>query len=255
MLRSAEPARQTIPDDLPWYVRLLASQGALGYNAGDANLYRYVGNSPTNVTDPSGLEWTKEGVIAILSTSPLGQLTLKTLPKVTVYKVDYIKSYIQTREKETDPWPTEWKENYSSGLKDVELGRIIIYIPKDHSDFIAAWTLVHEATHARQERGLGIKGEYEAYINEAKWLIENPELMKQIPEQYSFYCKGKDAWIIETEKGKFAINEKNIKAWVDRVYSGYYTPSKLIRYKTDAKGRYVYEFGNKIEIKGWESKK
>ena len=27
----------------------------LGYEAGDANLYRYVGNSPTNATDPSGL--------------------------------------------------------------------------------------------------------------------------------------------------------------------------------------------------------
>jgi hypothetical protein len=28
----------------------------LGYEAGDANLRRYVGNSPTNATDPSGLE-------------------------------------------------------------------------------------------------------------------------------------------------------------------------------------------------------
>lgn len=27
----------------------------LGYEAGDANLYRYVGNSPTNATDPTGL--------------------------------------------------------------------------------------------------------------------------------------------------------------------------------------------------------
>lgn len=27
----------------------------IGYEAGDANLYRYVGNSPPNVTDPSGL--------------------------------------------------------------------------------------------------------------------------------------------------------------------------------------------------------
>jgi hypothetical protein len=28
----------------------------LGFEAGDANLYRYVGNSPTNATDPSGLK-------------------------------------------------------------------------------------------------------------------------------------------------------------------------------------------------------
>lgn len=32
------------------------SQDPIGFAAGDANLYRYVGNSPTNATDPSGLE-------------------------------------------------------------------------------------------------------------------------------------------------------------------------------------------------------
>jgi RHS repeat-associated protein len=32
-----------------------ASLDPLGFDAGDANLYRYVGNSPTNATDPSGL--------------------------------------------------------------------------------------------------------------------------------------------------------------------------------------------------------
>ena len=32
------------------------SQDPIGFAAGDANLYRYVGNSPTNATDPSGLQ-------------------------------------------------------------------------------------------------------------------------------------------------------------------------------------------------------
>src|SRR5262249_27514185 len=31
------------------------SEDPSGFGAGDANLYRYVGNSPTNATDPSGL--------------------------------------------------------------------------------------------------------------------------------------------------------------------------------------------------------
>ncbi len=31
------------------------SEDPIGFAAGDANLYRYVGNSPTNATDPSGL--------------------------------------------------------------------------------------------------------------------------------------------------------------------------------------------------------
>jgi RHS repeat-associated protein len=34
------------------------SQDPIGFNAGDANLYRYVGNGPTNATDPWGL-WGK----------------------------------------------------------------------------------------------------------------------------------------------------------------------------------------------------
>jgi len=32
-------------------------QDPIGFDAGDANLYRYVGNSPTNATDPSGEVW------------------------------------------------------------------------------------------------------------------------------------------------------------------------------------------------------
>lgn len=34
---------------------LLAAHNALGYEAGDTNVYRYVGNNPTNATDPAGL--------------------------------------------------------------------------------------------------------------------------------------------------------------------------------------------------------
>jgi RHS repeat-associated protein len=33
-------------------------QDPIGYAAGDSNLYRYVGNNPTNITDPNGLRWT-----------------------------------------------------------------------------------------------------------------------------------------------------------------------------------------------------
>jgi len=33
------------------------SEDPIGFEAGDANLYRYVGNSPTNLTDPAGLDW------------------------------------------------------------------------------------------------------------------------------------------------------------------------------------------------------
>ena len=42
-----------------WYdpeVGRWISEDPIGFAAGDANLYRYVGNSPTNYTDPDGLE-------------------------------------------------------------------------------------------------------------------------------------------------------------------------------------------------------
>ena len=39
------------------------SQDPISFNAGDANLYRYVGNSPTNATDPSGLETWREKLL------------------------------------------------------------------------------------------------------------------------------------------------------------------------------------------------
>jgi RHS repeat-associated protein len=31
------------------------AQDPIGFEGGDVNLYRYVGNHPTNATDPSGL--------------------------------------------------------------------------------------------------------------------------------------------------------------------------------------------------------
>jgi hypothetical protein len=33
------------------------SEDPIGFEAGDANLYRYAGNSPQNYIDPTGLEW------------------------------------------------------------------------------------------------------------------------------------------------------------------------------------------------------
>ena len=42
-----------------WYSPTLMrwlQQDPIGFDAGDTNLYRYVGNNPTNATDPSGLD-------------------------------------------------------------------------------------------------------------------------------------------------------------------------------------------------------
>ena len=39
-----------------------ASQDPIGFDAGDANLYRYIGNNSTNLTDPTGLKSKQEWV-------------------------------------------------------------------------------------------------------------------------------------------------------------------------------------------------
>ncbi len=42
------------------------SQDPIGFTAGDENLYRYVGNSPTNATDPTGL-WQEDAIESVES--------------------------------------------------------------------------------------------------------------------------------------------------------------------------------------------
>ncbi len=53
----------------------------LGFEAGDTNVYRYVGNSPTNDTDPSGLQ-SKGGKQNIRVTGVPKDVTVKQLQKI-----------------------------------------------------------------------------------------------------------------------------------------------------------------------------
>ena len=55
------------------------SKDSIGFAAGDANLYRYVGNQPTTLTDPSGLEpsqLTPEEIDEIINSQPTLQRTV-----------------------------------------------------------------------------------------------------------------------------------------------------------------------------------
>ena len=47
------------------------SEDPIGFEAGDANLRRYVGNSPTNATDPSGKSWLKKIKFTLTKTGEL----------------------------------------------------------------------------------------------------------------------------------------------------------------------------------------
>ncbi len=56
MVRTTEmPRVNNLKEETRSLLPVERNQPPLGFAAGDANLYRYVGNSPTNATDPSGL--------------------------------------------------------------------------------------------------------------------------------------------------------------------------------------------------------
>jgi RHS repeat-associated protein len=57
------------------------SQDPIGFEAGDRNLYRYVGNDATNATDPSGLEQPKKDLIVPLPILELDHLRSISCPE------------------------------------------------------------------------------------------------------------------------------------------------------------------------------
>jgi hypothetical protein len=118
-----------------------------GFDALDPNLYRGMGNDPTNATDSSGLEWTKEGVINVLKQSETGQIVLKGLNQgdVTVKQVDHIWRWYKTK----GPDGKEVRDyNSSTGTQDDDPPAI--YILRKETDVVAAMSLVHEFTHCLQ---------------------------------------------------------------------------------------------------------
>ena len=62
MVRSStiEGERNTVQVDRVSVPGLGANHDPMGFNAGDANLYRYVGNETPNATDPSGLDLARD---------------------------------------------------------------------------------------------------------------------------------------------------------------------------------------------------
>jgi RHS repeat-associated protein len=77
-----------------WYIThlgIFASQDPTGFSAGDANLGRYVGNNPTNATDPTGLEEFHGGVAALrgAATSAMEQAPINVPPGTLVFHVPH----------------------------------------------------------------------------------------------------------------------------------------------------------------------
>jgi RHS repeat-associated protein len=65
-------------------------QDPIGFEAGDANLYRYVGNSPLNATDPSGLYSRNLQVLLALANDGRRRTTYQGYPKSPDYRTALI---------------------------------------------------------------------------------------------------------------------------------------------------------------------
>jgi hypothetical protein len=186
-------------------------------------------------------------MLELLGASFTGRQALETisLQKVAVYVVDTIKYYYRERDKETDPWGPWLPSTNTTGLSFTENGVKTIYIPKDRSNLEATLTLIHEATHAGQPADKPMpESEFEAYGNGARYLVENPSLIPSAPSLYKGFVKEKE--------GLFCVDEANIKDHVNE--SPAYSPkAQLFEWKRNSDGRYVAEFGNKVQVIGGDS--
>jgi uncharacterized protein RhaS with RHS repeats len=63
------------------------SEDPTGFESGDVNLYRFVGNDPTNGTDPSGLK-----VVRVLNAHATGSVYFMYVPDTEADPEAYVKS-------------------------------------------------------------------------------------------------------------------------------------------------------------------
>jgi len=70
------------------------SEDPIGFDAGDANLYRYVGNEPTSSTDPSGLVKLPPGVREVVNVGDVYEMVLKNGKRLKLRNGRFIDSCV-----------------------------------------------------------------------------------------------------------------------------------------------------------------
>jgi RHS repeat-associated protein len=89
------------------------SQDPLGFGAGDANLYRYVGNSPTNFTDPNGMLTLGRGnpIVEIARTiHPTFGVVAQQIPGIEKFDVEV---KINAGEKQAEEAQAYWADRFN----------------------------------------------------------------------------------------------------------------------------------------------
>ncbi|NJR32299.1 MAG: RHS repeat-associated core domain-containing protein [Chamaesiphon sp. CSU_1_12] len=97
------------------------SEDPIGFSAGDTNLYRYVGNSPTNFTDPSG-----NFVQAILGIMVLGGL-FAAATNIWRQNIDLVQSYVNNDDRKTS---INWGEFFGATATGALLAPLFVIAPE-----------------------------------------------------------------------------------------------------------------------------
>lgn len=146
--------------------------------------------------------------------------------KLKIYKADLRYKYTYDENAKnglpyTSPETKGWIDTGVYGF----CGQNTIYLDNKLDDFIVAWTIIHEGTHFYQKprkeasREEDIRIEYEAFVAEAKWLLQNPEWITQEKLGKKIYdCYVKDEEFFKKEGRKYVINYAGIRAYIIRVY-------------------------------------
>ncbi|HTU16977.1 MAG TPA: RHS repeat-associated core domain-containing protein [Gemmataceae bacterium] len=106
-------------------------QDPIGFDAGDADLYRYVGNNPTNAIDPSGLD------TVVVVDRPIEGESSKKLGHGYIVVIHDNKTY------DTYGFDGEWHHNYKTDIDYIKsgkaVGRLFRNVPFDNLKQAFEW--------------------------------------------------------------------------------------------------------------------
>jgi hypothetical protein len=184
--------------------------------------------------------WNKDNVVKLLKMTPLGRKALKTLTEnrrmIRVWKLQRIAYRYKERKNDKEAFTGPWIDENDSGQVVPDGTVTNVLIRADQTAVAAAMTLVHEATHIRQnKRGFPkeeLAMEYEAHLEETKFLLElGPILLKQGPDDFQAFIK----------TGR--VDVAAVKAYVRRKYSHLTTGGQVL---------YKYELFDKPAHYPWK---
>ncbi len=210
-----QSGRITLPEksnDLPdhWILRLFGNRRPLAFEAGDANLYRYAGNKPTNATDPSGFQPLDGGETALeremrrFYEKPSGTVNATYSHNGNTYRFRVTYTYFSNAERDlliarlgrlraalaeimaVLPAPVYRRRGRGAigpdtGLTDwarvnpAMQARLRRWFgngqPLNNNDYGVVWRVFNNVLNAFNNRNLGFKNDFEANGTELAWAV------------------------------------------------------------------------------------